>query len=419
MDVAELPQTDYDSFTRQCPFARLKAAQEQTPVLRLASDAAEKNLLLITHPDDILAIARKPQIYGSFGHPQSMRFDSDFTPEAAAVYGAHDTSLKPIMVWSDGANHARVRKLVQHAFSTERVKEKAPYVAGFVSDLIDETFRGGGEVDFVAAYSFELPTRVITREFGLAQSDVPLVRDVTNAVSSTVDLFSPPSQAAISAETIVLLHDLLNAKLADPASLPENCLLRDFVEARADGEAVLSRAELMWLATILLAAGGHTTGAMLGWMVYCLAERQDLQARLRGQPALIPAFVEEVLRIHGPVPTTYRIVLQDTQLRGLDLKAGTNLIIRWDNVNMDERKFPAPETIDPDRSNVLEHSTFGLGRHFCIGNQLARRELVLTAEALLTRFSAIEFARDPRTIPLFDSFDVHMLAELPLRLTAR
>lgn len=416
MNLADLPRADYDAFTRQCPFGRLKAAQEETPVLALESTEAAKNLLLITDPDDILAIARKPQIYGSFGHPQSMRFNSDATPEAAAVYHAHDTSLKPIMVWSDGADHSRVRKLVQHAFSIERVREKAPYVAGFVSDLIDG-FAAGGEVDLMSAYAMHLPAMVITREFGLEQSDVPLIQDVTNAVSATVDLFSPTSQAAISAETIVKLHDLLNARLADPASLPQNCMLSDFLNARVDGEAVLSRAELMWLATILLAAGSHTTAAMIGWLGFCLAERQDLQARLRAEPELVPAFVEEVLRLHEPVPTTYRIVKQDTELRGLHLPAGTNLIIRWDNVNMDARKFPEPETLDPDRANVAEHSTFGVGRHFCIGNQLARRELTLTAEGLLARFSGIEFAQDSRTLPLVDSFDVHMLAGLPLKLT--
>lgn len=415
MNVTDLPSRDYDELTTGCPFSTLRRLRDEAPLLRLTSADPNKNLVLFTDPADILAIINDPETFSSTDHAQSRRFDSDFTPKTACVYAEHQTNLKPVLVWSDGADHQRVRRLVHTAFSVPRVNAKSPYIQEFVDELIDG-FQDGGTLDFVQRYSFLLPSRVITRELGLQPTDVPLVQDITNAISAAMDLASPPEVVEAAADVVVRLHDMLRQRLDNIDALPENCLLRDLVTARIEDTPALTRDELLWLSTLLLAAGGHTSAAMIGWSVYLLAEQPDIQARLRADPSLVPAFVEEALRLHGPVPTTYRTVTRDTRIRDVELKKGSWVIVRWDSVNLDERKFPEPETLDLDRPNIRQHSTFGLGKHFCIGNQLARREMTLTLESLLRRFSDIRFAKDQAAIALIPSFDGHMLAELPLTL---
>ena len=104
---------------------------------------------------------------------------------------------------------------------------------------------------------------------------------------------------------IIALQKLLIERL-ESGNLPPDCLLLDLARVQVDDEPALGRDELMWLASLLLAAGGHTTGAALAWDAYMLADIPDLQDRLRREQKLIDVFVEEVLRVHGPVQTMYR-----------------------------------------------------------------------------------------------------------------
>jgi cytochrome P450 len=221
---------------------------------------------------------------------------------------------------------------------------------------------------------------------------------------------------AQAAPAIVRLHKLLILRLNRRDLLPEGCLLRNLADARADDEPALSRSELLWLATLILAAGGHTTAGMLSWCAYMLASRPDFADRLRKDATKIESFVEEALRIHNPVRSHFRRVVHDVAIGGVTVPRGTLLAVRADSLNFDERVWKDPDVFDMDRPNVNRHFTFGAGKHFCIGNLLARKELNLTVASLLDRFKAIRLAVDPAAVQPLHSFEFHILTSLPLLL---
>jgi cytochrome P450 len=411
----DLPQADFDTETSRCPMAMIADRQRSSPVMRLTSDNPDRNVLLVTGSSQVLDVIGDADTFSSQGHPQAKRFDSDFDPQAAAIFAERGQDLKNIMVWSDGAYHARIRKLVQRAFSPPEVRKKEPYLRIMIDALIDD-FAQGGTVDFGDAFAWRLPTRVITREFGLPDDLVPLIHDVTNKVSMMLDPLGPPDASITAASAISDLHDVLMAQLADIDKIPDNTLLKQLGLVQGEGEGALASDELRWLATILLVAGGHTTTAMLGWTLYMLALHPDIQDRLRADPSGIELFVEEVLRLHGPVPTSYRTATRDTCIGDVAVPAGSWVLVRWDAINLDPARWDDPERFDPERDNVKKHSTFGHGKHFCIGNVLGRAELRLTVEAMLTRFSSIRLGAPLDNIVPIPTFDVHMLQNLPLML---
>ncbi|MET0544834.1 MAG: cytochrome P450 [Caulobacterales bacterium] len=412
---ADIPTMDYDAATTAEQHSFLTEARQKTPLLRLTSPNPERNVLLITDPDDVLHVAAHPEIFSSTGHAQAIRFDSDYDPAGAKIYAERGRNLKNVIVWQDGRTHFRQRKLVQAAFIPRQVKAKESYIRDLIEGLIDQ-FPADGKVEFMGAFAWQLPTEVIAREYGLTQNEVPLVRDVTNKLSASVDPMGPSNSHILAADAISTLQDLLMEKLEHIDQLPDNTLLKDLALARVEGEAALSKEELMWLSTILLAAGGHTTGAMLGWTGLKLATNPPLQNALRQNPERIPAFVEEMLRTHEPVPTSYRLVTQDTTIRDVEVPKGTSVIIRWDMCNFDPKKFSDPERFDIDRTDVRNHSTFGNGAHFCVGNHLARLELRLATEVMLRRFRTIELTVPAETIRNVQSFDLYAVEALPLHL---
>jgi cytochrome P450 len=416
MEFRDLPQFDHDEVASRAASDFLFRCRREMPLVRLTSAVPERNLLLVAGPDAVKQVFLDTENISSTDHPQSRRFDSDVTPQTACIYAQQGLNLKNIAVWSDGAYHARVRKLIQFAFSTSQVAAKAPRIQATIDRLLDEIAAGGGAIDFVPGYANRLTTMVITQEFGLEAGDIALVRIVTDLVSAMVDTLAPPEMTAQAAPAIVELHRLLIQRLERREMLPEGCLLRHLADACADDEPALSRSELLWLATLILAAGGHTTAGMLSWCAYMLASRPDLADRLRKESAKTEDFVEEALRIHNPIRSHFRRVVRNTAIDGVTVPRGTLLAVRADSLNLDERVWEDSDVFDMDRPNVNRHSTFGAGKHFCIGNLLARKELNLTVASLLRRFKRIRFAVDPATIQPVHSFEFHILTSLPVIL---
>jgi cytochrome P450 family 142 subfamily A polypeptide 1 len=168
------------------------------------------------------------------------------------------------------------------------------------------------------------------------------------------------------------------------------------------------------IASQLLVAGNETTTTTLTTAMFMLLEAPELRARLIAEPALIPAYVEEVLRLHAPIPHLYRQVLKDTELAGVAIPKGAVVMVVYGAGNRDPAKFPSPAEIDLQRANGRQHLSFGKGVHFCIGNVLSRTELRIALEQLLQRIPA--FRLDPfQPAPRWAaSFQAHALENLSL-----
>jgi cytochrome P450 len=179
----------------------------------------------------------------------------------------------------------------------------------------------------------------------------------------------------------------------------------------------LTSGQAIGIGVVLVGAGGESTASLVGSAVRLLAERPELQARLRREPDLLPRFIEEAVRLESPFRGHYRVVRRASQLGGVALAPGDRLLLLWASANRDEARFAAPDAIDLSRRHPRDHLGFGRGIHFCVGAALARLEARVILEELLarTRSIALDPARPPAHVP---SLFVRRLARLELRIDA-
>jgi cytochrome P450 len=166
-------------------------------------------------------------------------------------------------------------------------------------------------------------------------------------------------------------------------------LLGDLATACASGELDEVAAKVMMIT--LFSAGGESTAPLIGSAAWVLATRPDIQQQVRDRPELLGAFLEEVLRYEPPVRGHYRHVVSDTTLCGLNLGAGSRVLLLWGAANRDPLHFDDPNEFRLDRRNGKENITFGKGTHFCVGAALARLEAQIVLRQLLERTSKIAY----------------------------
>ena len=176
--------------------------------------------------------------------------------------------------------------------------------------------------------------------------------------------------------------------------------------------------DVVRLATILFAAGQETTARLLAAGMRFLCEQPALAEELRSDPEAIPNFVEECLRLEGPIKGSFRLALRDTTLAGVAIPAGSMLMAVIGAANRDPRVFEDPDRFDPKRSNARRNIAFGHGEHFCPGASLARTEARISFERLLARLDDLRLV-DPSALSYAETFIIRGLNDLPLRFRRR
>lgn len=159
-------------------------------------------------------------------------------------------------------------------------------------------------------------------------------------------------------------------------------------------EGLITREQAIGILVVLFGAAGESTASLMGSAMRLLAVDQSLQSALRAEPALIPNFIEEVVRLETPFKFHYRVVNSDTTLCGTSLRAGDLLLLGWAAANRDPQAWEYPDTLKLDRARPERHLGFGYGIHFCIGASLARLEARVALEELLAGTQRIEL--DPQ-----------------------
>jgi cytochrome P450 len=180
-------------------------------------------------------------------------------------------------------------------------------------------------------------------------------------------------------------------------------------------ESLITREQAIGILVILFGAAGESTASLLGSAIRLLAMDQSLQAELRAAPALIPNFIEEVVRLETPFKFHYRVVNEATSLCGTSLQPGDLLLLGWAAANRDPQAWEYPDQLNLYRAKPERHLGFGYGIHFCIGAPLARLEVRVALEELLAGTQRIDL--DPRRPPAFArSIFVRRLRHLHLRV---
>jgi cytochrome P450 len=265
------------------------------------------------------------------------------------------------------------------------------------------------EVDLLASFAFPLPITVICELLGVPAGD----RDDFRTWSATIvsNAAAPEVFQAHATAMARYFMALLAAKRREPG----DDLLSALVAAR-DEQDSLSENELVSMAFLLLVAGHETTVNLIASGVLALLLNPAELARLRAEPALINAAVEELLRYVSPVNhTTFRCAAEPVEIGGVRISRGDPVLIALSGANRDPTRFGDPGRLDLGRDSA-GHLAFGHGIHYCLGAPLARLEAEIAISALLTRFGSISLAVPAASLRWRRSTLIHGLESLPVRL---
>ena len=249
-----------------------------------------------------------------------------------------------------------------------------------------DAFAADGEVDFFAAFCEPLPSQIFLSQLGLPLDDVPFLMWVKDGVIRPTD--AEHQQAACPK-----LIEYLDAELdrREASSEPQDDLIGGFLTAEVDGHH-LTHEDVIDITILLVLAGLDTVTSSLSCMVDWLARHPEERDRLVADPSLLPAAIEELMRVHTPVVAGSRHATADFEIDGVEVKAGDELRVVWAAADMDPDVFPDPTRVDFERPSN-RHIAFASGFHRCLGSHLARLELRVALETLHRRIP--DYRLDP------------------------
>jgi len=324
--------------------------------------------------------------------------------EAAGGVHAH-------LLNSDPPVHTRLRHLVWKAFTPRRVARLRPRAEEIAAGLLDEMEAAGGVTDLLGAYARPLPGAVLCELLGVPEAD-------RGRISAAVAAYDKPGEAdRVTRELAADLTGLIAAKRAGPGDdlLSALALVRDDVGEDGSGDG-LTDTEARSLAFQILMGGFGTTVNLIGNGTLALLSHPEELARLRADPSLLPAAVEELLRFTNPLNhATDRFTTQDMTVGGVVIPAGEWVFMATSSANRDPGRFPDPDRLDLSR-DTSGHLAFGHGIHYCLGASLARLEAEVALGALLARFPGLSLAVPPEELRWRPVSLMHGLESLPVHL---
>lgn len=297
------------------------------------------------------------------------------------------------MLNKDGADHQRLRNLVNKAFTTRMVTNMQPRVQAIADELLDRV-AAQGQMDLIDEYAFPLPIVVIAELLGAPADDRSRFRAWSDA------FVVPARNEAEWDQHRKLLEEFvtyLAAIFAERRRQPQNDLITALIQAEEAGDR-LSEEELYAMVVLLIVAGHETTVNLIGNGTLALLRNPDQLTYLQQHPEAMGAAVEELLRFDGPVErATIRFAVEDTELGGQQLRRGDAVTVVLGSANRDRAQFAHAEKLDLQRPDN-RHLAFGYGVHYCVGAPLARMEGRIALNTLVQRLPNLRLAAPVETL---------------------
>jgi cytochrome P450 len=344
--------------------------------------------LLVTGYDTINVVLRDPGFHVTDRASLSQSFPA--WQQNAVFVQAADWILN-----LNAPQHARIRSLIARTFTARRIGGLAQPIAAMADELLDAMAdRGadGSAVEFMHDFAYLLPVTVICELIGIPAADREAFRPLARDVAGVFELHDPATLPAINAAAAELLA-YFTALAAERRANPQDDLISDLLAISGSDDGRLTDAELLHNLTLLLVAGFETTTNLLGNGLQVVLSDPPAGDAVREGTVSAAAFVEEVLRFDSPVQLTNRIGYE-TELAGVPIAAGADVITVLGAGNRDPRRFADPGRFDPLRPDGGPLS-FGGGAHFCIGAALARLEGSVAFGRLFARFPRLAPAAEP------------------------
>ena len=296
------------------------------------------------------------------------------------------------MVTMDPPDHSRERALLMRLLTPKRLKENEAFMWRLADQQLDELI-GDGRCEFISAYTQPFAMLVVADVLGVPEEDHQRFREGFG-LSAKPGVVGAGQAGSPGENPLAWLDDWFTAYIEDRRREPRRDVLTDLALATYPDGSTPEVTAVVRTATFLFAAGQETTARLLAAALRHLAEHPELQDELRTNRDRIPGFLEEVLRVESPVKTDFRLTRRTTSIGGVDIQAGTPVMLLNGAANRDPRRFACPAEFHVDRANAQTHVAFGRGHHSCPGGPLARAEGRVSVERILDRMRNIRLSEE-------------------------
>lgn len=365
---------------------------------------------LVTHHADILAIEKDPSRFINAPRQGLLSLSQQSAMQRMAN-GADPAQFMRNVAGMDGQEHKDYREITQSYFTPNGLAGLLRDIEGLAAHCIDEMAAAGGECDF-AKVAMSYPLRVIMQMLGVPPEHEPLMLRMTQQTLTSEDpeLRHADGPAAVLFEAFRLFAGIV----AERRARPTNDLASVIANARLNGEYLPDR-DILGYFFVVATAGHDTTSYALAGGILALLENPDELEKLRADPTLLPSAAEEILRWTSPIKHFCRTAIEDCELFGHSVSKGDILVLNYPSANRDEKVFEDPFQFSVTRK-PNRHLAFGMGPHACLGQFLARFELVAILKEFISRTDRVEISGTPNRV---EGTFVGGVKHLPLRYVMR
>ena len=320
---------------------------------------------------------------------REIAYDSEHFSSRRVIVREHKLPLMPgPPITSDPPEHTPARKLLLPAFAPKEIAKLEDRTRAICRSLLD-AIGDVAECDGAVDYAQHIPVRVIAHMLGVPEGDGDLFRKWIQKV-----LIEGVRDPAAAMEAVHEMNAYFNTQIEVRRANPGEDLISYLLAADFDGKP-LSEAHILGTLRLILIAGIDTTWSGIGASMWHLAAHSEDRARLVADPGLLPTAIEEFLRAYSPV-TMAREVVKETALGGCPFKSGGQVLLSFPAANRDPDKFADAHRVLIDRAEN-PHAAFGLGRHRCLGSNLARLEMTIAIQEWIARFPEFTLTEGKKT----------------------
>ncbi|MDD9368859.1 MAG: cytochrome P450 [Acidimicrobiales bacterium] len=373
--------------------ARVTEIRRHEPVLRVDA-AGFSPFWVLTRHDDVFAVSRDA------AHWKNTAL-SVLGPDIAAQEMEASGFVPRSLVHLDDHEHTAHRQVTNDWFKPAVVKHRQPRIDEIADHFVERMRELGGECDFATDIAQPYTLRVIMDIYGVPESDEPLMMDLTQGVFGANDpefLGEAADPQARVMQSVMSFIQYFNGITADRRACPADDLATVIANGEVDG-CPMGDAERLWYYIIVATAGHDTTSfALAGGMEALLAHPDQLEVLRDGiqagdsADASIVRAADEFVRWTTPVRHFMRYATAPATIRGVDIPEGGRVMLSYPSANRDEDVFADPSRFDVTRPDADKLLSFGVGTHFCLGSQFARREIRTFLAKLLPELAGIEAA---------------------------
>ncbi len=389
---------------------RATALRRRAPVSLVEAEGWDPFFAVVGHPE-VLEVSRRNDIF--WNTPRS-------APGPAVQYDMIEALgvRARTLVQLHGPEHIAHRQVTNDWFKPAAVRTLQPAIDQIADEFADRLVDLGGSCDFAQDIAVPFTLRVIMNIFGVPRSDEPLMLELTQGLFGAADPeylgdMSDPFQLVMN--SIGKFQAYFDAITEDRRAEPTSDLATVIANGLVNGEP-MGDDHRFWYYVIVATAGHDTTSfGLSGGLAELLAHPDQMRA-LRDDPSMVTNAAEEMIRWTSPVRSFMRWVQEDVELGGVNLRKGDQVLTSYPSANRDERVFDNALEFDIARADADKLLSFGLGVHYCLGAQVARREIRTMLAKVLERTTHIELAGEPLTS---SAHFVSGVKHLPITYTLR